>query len=454
MLPSSTYRLQLSASFTMDDAAALTDYLDALGVGALYASPLLESAPGSNHGYDVVDPTRVSTERGGESARRALVAALRSRGLGLVVDVVPNHLGVAVPRLNPWWWDVLRHGRGSAFAGYFDVDWDAGPLLLPVLAGSPADEDDELARLRLSSPDDTDRSTELRYYEHAFPVAPGTAVGSIRDVHGRQHYRLVSWRRGAAELTYRRFFDVSTLAAVRVEDPEVFAASHGEVLRWVAAGEVDGLRVDHPDGLTAPGEYLQRLRAAVGESVWLVVEKILAVGEALPASWPVDGTTGYDALREFCGVFVDPAGAGPLTQLAAELTGSRPALSAVTHRTRRLVADTILAAEVRRVAALLADLPPRAGQGRDSRAAGVVPDLSQLPARAALCAGGRGGHRPDPAARAGRGALGAARRSARRAPWTAGRPAAAGLGRGDGQGRGGHRLLPVEPVRGAERGGR
>ncbi len=325
MLPSSTYRLQLSASFTMDDAAALTDYLDALGVGALYASPLLESAPGSNHGYDVVDPTRVSTERGGEPARRALVAALRSRGLGLVVDVVPNHLGVAVPRLNPWWWDVLRHGRGSAFAGYFDVDWDAGPLLLPVLAGSPADEDDELARLRLSSPDDTDRSTELRYYEHAFPVAPGTAVGSIRDVHGRQHYRLVSWRRGAAELTYRRFFDVSTLAAVRVEDPEVFAASHGEVLRWVAAGEVDGLRVDHPDGLTAPGEYLQRLRAAVGESVWLVVEKILAVGEALPASWPVDGTTGYDALREFCGVFVDPAGAGPLTQLAAELTGSRPA---------------------------------------------------------------------------------------------------------------------------------
>ncbi len=345
VVPSSTYRLQLSAAFTLDDAAALTDYLDALGVGTLYASPLLESAPGSNHGYDVVDPTRVSTERGAEAARLRLVASLRSRGLGFVVDIVPNHLGVAVPRLNPWWWDVLAHGRASRYAGYFDIDWDAGAVLLPVLAGDPSDEDSELARLRLSP----DRG-ELRYYEHSFPVAPGSAVGSIGDVHGRQHYRLVSWRRGAAELTYRRFFDVSTLAAVRVEVPEVFDAAHGEVLRWVGAGEVDGLRVDHPDGLTAPGEYLQRLRAAVGSSVWLVVEKILAVGESLPASWPVDGTTGYDALREVSGVFVDPAGAGPLTQLAAELTGSRPALSTVTHQTRRLVADGLLAAETRRVA--------------------------------------------------------------------------------------------------------
>ena len=344
MAPSSTYRLQLSAAFTLDDAAALTDYLDALGVGALYASPLLESAPGSTHGYDVVDPTRVSTERGGEAGGFDWSPPCAPAG-SASWSTSSRTIGVAVPRLNPWWWDVLRHGRASRYAKYFDIDWDAGPLLLPVLAGEPADEEGELARLRLSAD-----AGELRYYEHVFPVAPGTAVGSIRDVHARQHYRLVSWRRGAAELTYRRFFDVSTLAAVRVEDPEVFAATHGEVLRWVAAGEIDGLRVDHPDGLTVPGEYLQRLRAAVGSSVWLVVEKILAVGEALPASWPVDGTTGYDALREVCGVFVDPAGAGPLTQLAAELTGSRPALSTVTHQTRRLVAGALLAAEVRRVA--------------------------------------------------------------------------------------------------------
>ena len=193
--------------------------------------------------------------------------------------------------------------RDSAYAGYFDIDWDAGPILLPVL---DADEEKALSELGLSE----DR-TELRYYEHAFPVAPGTADdGSPQEVHERQHYRLVSWRRGAAELNYRRFFDVSTLAAVRVEIPEVFEATHREVLRWVAEGEVDGLRVDHPDGLSDPGGYMRRLRAAIGPDRWLVVEKILGVGEALPASWPVDGTSGYEALREICGVFVDPDGAG------------------------------------------------------------------------------------------------------------------------------------------------
>ena len=204
----------------------------------------------------------------------------------------------------------------------------------------------------------SDDRTELRYYEHAFPVAPGTADGADgsgadpAEVHARQHYRLTSWKRGAAELTYRRFFDVSTLAAVRVEDPEVFAATHGEVLRWVEAGEVDGLRVDHPDGLSDPGGYARRLRAAIGPDRWLLVEKILGVGEELPVSWPVDGTSGYEALREICGVFVDPDGAGLLTQLTAEHLGRRENAHAVEHAARREVADTILAAEVRRIAAL------------------------------------------------------------------------------------------------------
>ncbi len=172
-------------------------------------------------------------------------------------------------------------------------------------------------------------------------------------MHARQHYRLTSWKRGAAELTYRRFFDVSTLAAVRVEDPEVFAATHGEVLRWVEAGEVDGLRVDHPDGLSDPGGYARRLRAAIGPDRWLLVEKILGVGEELPVSWPVDGTSGYEALREICGVFVDADGAGLLTQLTAEHLGRRENAHAVEHAARREVADTILAAEVRRIAALV-----------------------------------------------------------------------------------------------------
>jgi (1->4)-alpha-D-glucan 1-alpha-D-glucosylmutase len=344
--PSSTYRLQFSKDTTFTDAVELLPYLDTLGAGALYASPLLESGAGSNHGYDVVDPTRVSGERGGEEGRAALVKAVREHGLQFVLDIVPNHVGVDIPQANPWWWDVLTHGRASRYAGHFDIDWDAGPLLLPVL---DADVEKGLDELSLS-----DDRTELRYYERAFPVAPGTGEqGTPREVHERQHYRLVSWKRGAAELTYRRFFDISTLAAVRVEVPEVFDDVHREVLRWVAAGEVDGIRVDHPDGLSDPGGYARRLRAAIGPRRWLLMEKILGVGEELPASWPVNGTSGYEALREIQGVFVDPSGAGLLTQLAAEHTGRKESLHAAEHAARREVADTILAAEVRRIAALV-----------------------------------------------------------------------------------------------------
>ncbi|MDN5747834.1 MAG: malto-oligosyltrehalose synthase [Pseudonocardia sp.] len=353
MAPSSTYRLQFSKDTTFDDAVALLPYLDALGVGALYASPLLESGAGSDHGYDVVDPTRVSAERGGEEGRRRLVAAVREHGLQFLLDIVPNHVGVEVAKANPWWWDVLRHGRESEHADVFDIDWDAGPILLPIL---DAAEDSALSELVVEGSESGDG--ELRYYEHAFPVAPGTGQGTAAEVHERQHYRLVSWRRGAAELTYRRFFDVSTLAAVRVEVREIFDKTHAAVLGWVEAGEVDGIRVDHPDGLSDPGAYVRRLRAALdrsplGPDRWLLVEKILMVGEELPASWPVDGTSGYEALREIGGVFVDPDGAGLLTQLAAEHTGARRSLHAVEHDARREVAATILAAEVRRIAALV-----------------------------------------------------------------------------------------------------
>jgi len=356
-IPTSTYRLQLHAAQTFDDAAALTDYLAALGVSALYASPMLESTPGSDHGYDVVDPTRASTERGGEEGRRRLARALREAELGLVVDIVPNHVGISVPTANPWWCDVLAQGRESAYASYFDIDWDSGPIMVPILGGSPEEELAELEQLTVVR--DDRGNPGLRYYEHLLPVAHGSADdGTPVEVHARQHYRLVSWRRGGSELNYRRFFDVSTLAALRVEDPGVFEASHRELLRWVDAGDVDGLRVDHPDGLTDPGGYLHRLRAAIGPGRWLLVEKILAVGESgvaevLPASWPVDGTTGYEALREVCGIFIDPDGAGLLTQFAAEHTGQRAALHAVERGARREVAATILAAEVRRIAALL-----------------------------------------------------------------------------------------------------
>jgi (1->4)-alpha-D-glucan 1-alpha-D-glucosylmutase len=361
--PSSTYRLQFSKDTTFTDAVGLLPYLDALGAGALYASPLLEAGAGSNHGYDVVDPTRVSDERGGEAGRVALVAAVREHGMGFLLDIVPNHVGVDVAKANPWWWDVLAHGRASEHAATFDIDWDAGPVLLPIL---DAHEEKALSELSLSD----DRS-ELRYYEHAFPVAPGTAdSGTAQEVHDRQHYRLVSWKRGAGELTYRRFFDVSTLAAVRVEIPEIFEKTHREVLRWVDAGEVDGIRVDHPDGLSDPGAYMRMLRAAIGPDRWLLVEKILGVGEELPASWPVDGTSGYEALREIQGVFVDPCGAGLLTQFTAEHTGRKESLHTAEHDARREVADTILAAEVRRIAALVP--VPEAAPSTEEEAGGAA----------------------------------------------------------------------------------
>ena len=341
-VPASTYRVQLGEGMTFAGAGELAGYLDDLGVGALYASPMLVAAPGSTHGYDVVDPTRASEVLGGEHARAALAGRLRELGMGLVVDVVPNHMGVQVPRANPWWWDVLRHGRRSAYAGYFDIDWERGPILLPVLADGP-----------VTIEVDADR---LHYGELEFPIADGTGGGTAAQVHARQHYRLVHWRLGAAELTYRRFFDVSTLAALRVEDPAVFDAVHGEVLRWVHAGEVTGLRVDHPDGLSCPGAYLRRLRDEAPDT-WILVEKILGAGESLPASWPVDGTTGYDALREVCGVFVDPGGAAPLTALYAEVAEVPHAaagdISVVEAACRRLVAGTMLRAEVRRIARLL-----------------------------------------------------------------------------------------------------
>ncbi|SCG74937.1 malto-oligosyltrehalose synthase [Micromonospora coxensis] len=339
----STYRVQVRPGFDLDATAALADWLVALGVTHLYSAPLLAATPGSQHGYDVVDHRAVNPELGGEAGRQRLVRALRAAGLGLVVDIVPNHAGVARPAANPAWWDVLRRGRGSAYASWFDIDWDRGRLLLPVLADSAGALDD----LKVVD-------GELRYHEHRFPIADGTGDGTARQVHDRQHYELVDWRRGDTELTYRRFFAVSDLAGLRVEDPAVFDATHAEILRWVAAGDVDGIRVDHPDGLRDPAGYLARLRAAAPD-VWLVVEKILEYGEELP-DWPVQGTTGYDALAAVCGLFVDGDAEGDFTALDGRLTGRHTSWQDLTHDTKREAATRLLAAELTRLAALVPEL--------------------------------------------------------------------------------------------------
>jgi (1->4)-alpha-D-glucan 1-alpha-D-glucosylmutase len=346
--PRATYRLQLHAGFTFDDAAALVGYLAWLGVSHVYCSPVLAPAPGSTHGYDVVDPQRVNPELGGDAGRRRLLAAAAEHGLGLVVDLVPNHLCVARPELNAWWWDLLRRGPDSPYARFFDVDWGAGRLLLPVLA-----DESDLDRLRLG---ERDGHAVLELDAGCWPVGDTERLPATtpRQVHDRQIYELVAWQRGSAELTYRRFFDVSDLAGVRVEDPVVFEACHALPTSWGRAGEVDGWRIDHPDGLADPTGYLTRLAAAT-PGISIAVEKILAPGEDLPRAWPVTGTTGYDALRMLDGIHLDPAGERPLTALYDRICGAEQVWPELVHDAKREVAGGLLAAETARLARLGAD---------------------------------------------------------------------------------------------------
>jgi (1->4)-alpha-D-glucan 1-alpha-D-glucosylmutase len=344
---SSTYRLQITADFTLRDAAGIVDYLADLGVGAVYCSPLLQSIDGSNHGYDVSDVHTVDIPRGGEAGWQALVAAARAHGLAIVVDIVPNHLGVEDATQNAAWWDVLRVGRDSPYAAWFDIEWSSGRILLPVL-GDDADPDTDLEV----------QDGELRYFEHRFPLAPDTAPGpgdSVAAVHARQHYELVNFRRADTEQNYRRFFAVTTLAGLRVEDPAVAAATHERILRWVTEDGIEGLRVDHPDGLADPPAYLAWLRTQA-PNVWLTVEKILEPGEALPPAWPVDGTTGYDALAEVTPLFVDPAAEPALTQLYEALTGDTRDFAAHMQAGKRMVATGILHAEINRLARLVPNI--------------------------------------------------------------------------------------------------
>ena len=340
-VPSSTYRLQIQRDFTLADAADLVDYLADLGAGAVYLSPLLRSTPGSAHGYDTVDVTRIDPDRGGEEGLEAVFAAAEARGLGVVIDIVPNHLGVEVPAVNPPWWDVLQHGRESAYAHWFDIDWSRPRILLPVLG------DDAVLSVE---------DGELRYYEHRFPLAPGSwSEGEDAEtVHARQHYELVHHSRGNRELNYRRFFAVTTLAGIRVEDERVFEATHALVRQWVERG-VAGLRIDHPDGLVDPGEYLRRLRALAPDQ-WITVEKILEPGEKLPSDWPVEGTTGYDAMREVNGVFVDPGHEAELTSLYRRLTGDDRTIAEHVEAGKRMVVADLLPAEIRRMAALVPEI--------------------------------------------------------------------------------------------------
>jgi (1->4)-alpha-D-glucan 1-alpha-D-glucosylmutase len=312
----STYRVQLNGAFPFAAARAVVPYLADLGVSHLYSSPILRARSGSAHGYDVVDPTQVSPELGGEAGLRELVAALRAHGMGLVVDLVPNHMTTSDE--NPWWVETLTGGPSAEAARVFDIDWEAGggKVRLPVLGG-PLDQVAGQVRVE---------GGWVVYHEHRFPLAPGT------DRLSQQHYELVEWRRAAVDLNYRRFFTVNELIGVRQEDPEVYRLTHATVLRLAAEGLVDGVRVDHIDGLADPAAYLRRLAAEVP---FVVVEKILEDGERLPPAWPVAGTTGYEFLAVADGVLVDQAAAGAFADGYRDLTGADPDPAAVALACKR-----------------------------------------------------------------------------------------------------------------------
>jgi (1->4)-alpha-D-glucan 1-alpha-D-glucosylmutase len=344
-LLTATYRLQLNAAFTLNDARAQVDYFSQLGVSHLYLSPVLAARRGSQHGYDVIDPTRINPEIGAEADLRCLADELHERSMGILLDIVPNHMATGTE--NVYWDDVLAYGERSRYARWFDIAWDAdqsgrGKLVLPTLG-------DELAsvldRGELSVTLHEGRSPRITYFSHSFPLDPTSlppelqlaqadpeearelaslfsgprAKGRLAQLLAAQHYRLEFWRRGVSDINYRRFFDVNELAALRVQDPVVFTATHDYVLNLVCDGVIDALRVDHIDGLVDPAAYLERLRAAVPAGTPIFVEKILALGERLRSTWPVQGTTGYQFLNEVEEVFLDPAGAARIERFYRSL---------------------------------------------------------------------------------------------------------------------------------------
>jgi (1->4)-alpha-D-glucan 1-alpha-D-glucosylmutase len=377
--PRATARLQLHKGFTLDDAAATVPYYANLGISHLYASPILTARPGSTHGYDTISHAAINPELGGEDALRRLTAALRQHNMGLLLDIVPNHMGVG-GRGNAPWLDVLAHGPGSRYAKFFDIDWNSddpalrGKMLAPFL-GRPYGE--ALAEGEITLGTEGPTGLAALYYDDLFPIRPQDAEAILAAPDGlapydaatpegrarlhelleRQNFRLSHWKLASEEINWRRFFDVTGLAGVRVELPAVFDEAHALILRLYAEGLIDGLRIDHVDGLAQPGAYTRKLRrrmealapqrpahAAQG-APYILVEKILAPGEPLPMDWRTDGTTGYDFMDQVAAVLHDPAGEAPLSILWREVSGSRRDFPAEERLARRQILRDNLAAE-------------------------------------------------------------------------------------------------------------
>jgi (1->4)-alpha-D-glucan 1-alpha-D-glucosylmutase len=390
--PRATMRLQFHRGFTFDDALAIVPYLEKLGISHVYASPILKARPGSPHGYDVVDPHEVNPELGGEKAFRRLVESLRASGLGIIVDIVPNHMAI-VGAHNRWWFDVLKHGRKSRFAHYFDIDWTPDteslrdkvlmPILGRALSGALKNGEIELTARDCAQ---TGENVLLKYFDHVLPLSP-TSVDEVikrgldaflpHAVDGRdrlaallegQHYRLASWRVANDEVNWRCFFDINELAALRVEDEDVFEAVHEKSFALFGEGLIDGFRIDHIDGLTDPAGYCRRLRARLAElasqrpsgaddtAPYLVVWR----DEVLPSEWRCDGTTGYDFMDQVSAVLHDPAGESPLA-LQWQQTSGRPAkFSSEEEMARREILNGSFSAQLEGLASALYRFSPQA----------------------------------------------------------------------------------------------
>ncbi|HTX75952.1 MAG TPA: malto-oligosyltrehalose synthase [Terracidiphilus sp.] len=433
-IPASTYRLQLNAHFTFEDAAAVAGYLKELGVSHVYCSPYLQAAPGSMHGYDVVDPEQVNEELGGEKGHARFCAHLRELGLGQVLDIVPNHMAVG-PR-NRYWWDVLENGPSSRYATWFDIDWNSAEVklknkvLIPVL-GDQYGKALTAGQIKLEQESEQGRVRfQVRYVEHRFPISPqslGTILGRAaeaihddslgfmadslsrlpspdssdpalvqerhrdkdviyallcrscgekpetcrailrtiaainRDIDvldellNQQNYRLAYWRTADQELGYRRFFDINSLIGLRMERQHVFDAAHRRVLEWLDKGVLDGVRVDHPDGLRDPQQYFARLRARAPEA-WIIGEKILEPGESLRQSWPIDGTTGYDFLNICNRVLMYGDGLREFGSIYAEFTGRSQSWDGLAHQKKLDVEQEALGSDVNRLASLFVEI--------------------------------------------------------------------------------------------------
>ena len=451
MKPRATYRLQLTADFDFSQAAAAVPYLAELGISHLYLSPILQAAPGSTHGYDVVDPERVSTQLGGEEGFRALVAAAREAGLGILLDIVPNHMSIGLAgSANRWWLDVLENGPASFYAPYFDVDWGVGMddrVLLPIL-GERYGRALSSGTLRLAWEHD-----QFRVYAHdmALPLSPRslgplvrragdraahaelqfvgdalTALPSSRDADPQrrerrhrdktvllarlvtlctteprckaavedeiaavnanaaaldaildsQNYRLAHWTVATSQLSYRRFFDITTLVGIRNEDPDVLLASHARIFEWLREGAIDGVRVDHVDGLREPAGYLQTLRA-VAPDAWIVVEKIVCGDEQLPA-WPIDGTTGYEHAERVAPLFVDARAEQALTDAFTQYTGERFDPARESRRARLEVMSDALHSELSRLTELAVRACSTSPPCRDYTRAEIETTLAEI----------------------------------------------------------------------------